>query len=176
MATNKKPTTNATASLESQSTCPSRLPYTRMVQNFLLVWLDTGIDEQNNNDCRNTIAKLRQVINTVHTFTDVDECVDFVTDIKEETIFIVVSGTFSTAIVPIVEDMLQVSCVYILCKNKCQYEQSALQWSKVKGVYTDITLIYNAVKQATQLCDQNMVSISFVKKTDGTSKQNLTYY
>jgi Tfp pilus assembly protein PilF len=173
MATNKKPTTNATASLESQSTCPSRLPYTRMVQNFLLVWLDTGIDEQNNNDCRNTIAKLRQVINTVHTFTDVDECVDFVTDIKEETIFIVVSGTFSTAIVPIVEDMLQVSCVYILCKNKCQYEQSALQWSKVKGVYTDITLIYNAVKQATQLCDQNMVSISFVKKTDGTSKQNL---
>jgi tetratricopeptide (TPR) repeat protein len=173
MATKKKSTTTATASIEPPSTRPHRLPNARMVQNFLLLWLDGSIDEQNNDDYRNSITKLRQVVNIVYTFTDADECVDFITDIKGETIFIIVSGTFSAAVVPIIQDIMQVSCVYILCENKCRYEQWALQWSKVKGVYTDITPIYNAVQQATQLCDQNMVSISFVKKTDGTSKQNL---
>jgi hypothetical protein len=31
----------------------------RIVQNFRLVWLDNGIDEDNNNDSVNTITKLR---------------------------------------------------------------------------------------------------------------------
>jgi tetratricopeptide (TPR) repeat protein len=172
-ATNKKSTVTITASMESLSTTPSRLPYTRMDQNFLLIWLDESLDEQNNDDCRNSIAKLRQVVNTLETFTDADECIDFITDIKKETIFIIVSGTFSAAIVPIVHDILHVSCVYILCKNKCRYEQWALQWSKVKGVSTDITPIYEALKKATQLCDQNMVSISFFKSSDKASNQNL---
>jgi tetratricopeptide (TPR) repeat protein len=173
MATKKKSTTTASTSLEPQSTRPSRLPYARMVQNFLLIWLDAGIDEKNNDDCRNNITKLRQAVNTVNTFTDADECIDFITDMKEESIFVIVSGTFSAAIVPIVQDILQVSCVYILSKNKCRYEQWALQWRKVKGVFTDITLIYEAVKQTAQTCDQNMVSMSFVKSSDEPSNQNL---
>jgi hypothetical protein len=43
----------------------------------------------------------------------------------------------------------------------------------LKGVYTDITSICEALEQAVQDCDQNSVSISFVKSTDGTSNQNL---
>jgi hypothetical protein len=173
MATKRNSTTTATASLEPPSTMPTRLPYARMVQNFLLLWLDGSIDENNNDDYRNSINKLRQVVNTVNTFTDADECIDFITEIKKETIFIIVSGTFSAAIVPIVQDILQVSCVYIFSKNKCRYEQWARQWSKVKGVFTDITPIYDAVKQAVQLCDRNMVSISFVKSNGETSNENL---
>jgi tetratricopeptide (TPR) repeat protein len=161
------------ATKKHPSTRPSRLPYSRMAQNFLLVWLDGSIDEQNNDDCRNSITKLKELVNTVNTFTNADECIDFITDIKEETIFIIVSGTFTAAIVPIVQDILQVSCVYILCKDKSRYEQWALQWSKVKGVFTDITPINEALKQATQVCEQNMVSISFIKSNDEPSNQNL---
>jgi len=43
-----------------------------MIQNFHLVWLDGNIDEVNSEDCRNSISKLRQVVNTVNTFTGVD--------------------------------------------------------------------------------------------------------
>jgi tetratricopeptide (TPR) repeat protein len=173
MSTNKKLSTTATASMEPLSTRPNRSPYARIVQNFLLLWLDGSIDEKNNEDCRNSITQLRQVVNIVNTFIDADECIDFITDIKEEMIFIIVSGAFSTTIVPIVQDMLQVSCVYILCKHKRRYEQWALQWSKVKGVFTDISPIYEAVEHATQFCDQNMVSISFINSSDKPSSQNL---
>ncbi len=35
----------------------------------------------------------------------------------------IVSGTFSKIIVPFVQDIPQVSCVYIFCENKSPHEQ-----------------------------------------------------
>src|ERR1700734_1947729 len=110
MAQKNKSITVAAASAEPPSTKP---PHRRMVQNFLLIWLDGSIDEVNNHDCRNSIIKLRQVVNDVNTFTDIDECVDFITNITQEKSFIIVSETFSQIIVPVVQDIPQVSCVYI---------------------------------------------------------------
>jgi tetratricopeptide (TPR) repeat protein len=137
-----------------------------MVQNFHLVWLDGNINETND-DCRNSITKLRQVVNTVNTFADVDECIDFITDMSE-TCFVIISGEFSPLIISIVQDISPVSCVYIFSKNNVLHEK----WSKVAGVYTDIAPICEALKQATQDCDHNAVSITFAKKTDGATNMN----
>jgi hypothetical protein len=172
MATNKNSTT-AAISMEASSMRPRRPLNVRMVQNFHLVWLDVSIDETNNDDCSNSMAKLRQVVNTVNTFTDVDECIDFITDIKDEMTFMIISEAFSSIIVPVVEAISQVSSVYIVCENKAQHEKWIQQWSKLKGVYTDITCIYEALQQTAHDCDQNSVSISFIKPTDEASKKNL---
>jgi tetratricopeptide (TPR) repeat protein len=45
--------------------------------------------------------------------------------------------------------------------------------AKVKGVFTDIQLICQALKQAAKDCDCNAVSISLVNSTDEISKDNL---
>src|ERR1700728_2240539 len=116
------------------STRPHRLPNARMAQNFYLVWLDGSIDEVNDDDCRNSITKLRQVINTANTFTDVDECIDFIDGIKEEKIFVIFSGFIGQATIPLVHDKPQVSMIYILCGNKARHEKWAKEWSKVAGV------------------------------------------
>jgi predicted CoA-binding protein len=168
----KKPTTTATSKV-LPSMCPRQLPNVRMVQNFHLVWLDSSIDEVNNDDCHNSITKLREVVDTINTFRDVDECIDFVTEIKEVEAFMLVSEEFSQVIVPIVRDIPQVSSVYIFCQNEARNEQSMQKWPKVKGVYTDIISIYHALKQAARDCDHNSVSISFIKTIDGISDENL---
>jgi tetratricopeptide (TPR) repeat protein len=144
-----------------------------MVQNFHLVWLDGSIDEVNNDDCHNSVTQLRQVVNTVNTFTDADECINFITDINEEKTFMIVSGALCQIIVPIAQYLSQVSSIYIFCENEARYGKWAQQWPKVNGVYTDIISICEALKQAAQDCDQNSISISFVKMTDGASNQNL---
>jgi hypothetical protein len=141
-----------------------------MIQNFHLVWLDGDIDETND-DCRNSIRKLRQVVNTVNTFVDVDECIDFITDIEEKA-FVVISGEFSQPIISIVQNIFQVNCVYIFSTNNVQYEKWAKEWPKVAGVYTDITPICEALRQARRDCDFNTVSISFAKKMDGATGPN----
>ena len=40
-----------------------------------------------------------------------------------------------------------------------------------EGVYTDITSICTALKQDAQKCDQILVSICFIKSSDGTSNE-----
>jgi tetratricopeptide (TPR) repeat protein len=172
MKIKKKPTTGNT-SIEISGMRSDQPSYTRIAQNFRLIWLDKNIDDINNNDCRNAITKLRQVINVIDTFNNADKCIDFITDIRGEKIFIIVSGIFTKGVVPIIQDISQVSSVYIFCGNKTSYDQWAQHWSKVKGVYTDITPICEALKLAAQDCDQNSVSISFLRTNDGASSQNL---
>jgi tetratricopeptide (TPR) repeat protein len=150
-----------------------RLLNVRTVQNFLLIWLDADIDEINSDDCRNTIVKLRQVIDSVNTFVDVDECVDFITDIKEENVFMIVSGALGQATVSMTHNMPQLGEIYIFCDSRARHEQWAKEWPKVQGVYTDITSICKALRKSVQACDRNSVSINFFKTTDRASNKNL---
>lgn len=92
-------------SMATSYTRPRRPPNVRMMQNFHLVWLDRSIDEENDDDCRNSITQLREVINTVNTFIDVDECVDFINGIKEEMTSIIVSGELIPIAVPILQEI-----------------------------------------------------------------------
>ena len=151
---------------------PARPSPVRMIQNFHLVWLDGSIDEKNK-DCRNSIMQLRQVVNTVHTFIDADECIDFITDIKEDNVFMVSHGKLSHAVATVVHDMAQVRAIYIFSENKTCHEQWATPWPKINGVFTDITPICEALKQAVQEYHQNSISISFVAPNSGATTQNL---
>ncbi len=165
MATKTK-STKAPSSTRSQ-----RLRNVPMAQNFHLVWVDRSIDERND-DCRNSITKLRQVVNTVNTFVDVDECVNFINGIKQKRAFVISSGALGKTTVPMVHDKPQVTNIYIFCGNKGHHEKWAKEWPKVAGVYTDITPICEALKQVTQDSDHNSISITFAKKTEGATGSN----
>jgi hypothetical protein len=114
----------AATSSKPSSIGPRRPPKTRMVQNFHLLWLDASIDEDNNDDCHNSITKLRQIVNTVKTFTDADKCVDFITDIKKENTLMIVSEALGQIVVPVVQDIVEVSSVYIFCAHETRLESS----------------------------------------------------
>jgi septation ring formation regulator EzrA len=85
----------------------------------------------------------------------------------------VISGEINQIIAQIVQDISEVSSVYIFCDNTVSFEKWAQQWSKIKDVYTDIASICEALQQAVQVCEQNSISISVVKSTAGVSNQSL---
>jgi len=145
----------------------------RKVQNFVLVWLDNNIDEVNNNDCRDTITKLRQVVNTVNIFTNANECITFMKDIKIEQVFMITSAILGQTTVPVVHDMPQVSSIYIFDVNMLKQEKWTQKWQKVRGEFTEISLVCEALKQAAQECDQNSITMSFVEVNHGTSDRSL---
>jgi Tfp pilus assembly protein PilF len=152
---------------------PRQQPNARLGQNFCLVWLDGSIDEINNDDSRRCITQLRQVVNTVNTFINVDECIEFINGLKEKKTFMISSGALGQAIVRAVHDKPQVITIYIFCGNKTHHEKWAKSWSKIEGVYADIAPICEALKKATQDCEPNSVSVSFVKKAETGSHENL---
>jgi tetratricopeptide (TPR) repeat protein len=165
MATNTKSTT------ASSSTRPHRLLTARMVQNFHLVWLDGSIDETND-DCRDCITKLREVVHTVNTFVDADDCIDFITDI-EENVFVVISEQFSEDVISIIQNISQVYCIYIFYETNVPYQKRTKEQAKMNGVFTDITSLCETLKQAIIESDYNSVSISYVKKTDEVANQSI---
>src|SRR5689334_15186752 len=122
----KKNPTMAATSMET----PNARLYQQPVQDSHLVWLDGDV---NNDDYRSSITNLQQFVNSVDTFTDANECINFLTSIKQENTFMIVSGEFCEIVVPIVQDISHVNSVYIFCRNKEHYEEWAKEWPKVKG-------------------------------------------
>ncbi|CAF1337668.1 unnamed protein product [Adineta steineri] len=170
MATNKSSDTKKiqpTSGVSARETEIRRVNMQRM-QNVLLIWLDSNIND-NNVDCSNTIKQLKRAVNNVNTFTDVYQCVEFIRTINNNKVCMIVSGSLGQHIVPHVHDMSQVDTIFIFCNNQEWHKQWAKEWPKIKGVFTDITSICEALKQAAQQCEQNATSISFVasnKKLD----------
>jgi hypothetical protein len=160
------------ASAHSKYVVPRKRINTQMVQNVLLMWLDNNIDD-NSDDCRNTITHLRPVVNTINTFTDVDQCVDSLTNIDSENVCMIISDTLGQYIVPLIHDVAQLHTIVIYCKNKVPHEQWIKDCSKIKGVFTEVSPICEALKQASQECEQNAIPISFMTTNDIAFKKNL---
>ena len=96
----------------------------RMVQNVLLIWLDGKINK-GNSDYRNTISHLRRSANSINTFVNSQECIQFLEDIADEKTCMIISGALDQQIVPRVHDLSQVDSIFIFCNNK-EYHQRCL--------------------------------------------------
>jgi tetratricopeptide (TPR) repeat protein len=147
---------------------------TRMVQNVLLIWLDQNIDD-NNKDCQNTVAQLRCVVNHIDKYTNGEECIESLKAIDNEKVCMIISGSLARCIVPRVHDMSQVYSIFIFCSNKQYHEEWAKKWPKIKGVFTRIIPICEALKKAAQQCEQDSMSISLMDTSEGVSKKNLNH-
>ncbi|CAF1463912.1 unnamed protein product, partial [Rotaria sordida] len=64
---------------------PKRIP-----RNLLLVWLDANIDEAEK-DYKESLEALRH-IETIEPFTDSEQCVNFLNELKEEKVLMIVAG------------------------------------------------------------------------------------
>ena len=107
-----------------------------------LTWLN-----ENNDDYHESITKLKQVINTIETFTDIDECIDFITDRPDQVTYMVTSEVCAQRLRSIVADISQLKSIYIFCKNPRSD--------------TNIESICEALKQTLKDDDRNEISISF---------------
>ena len=160
-AVSKTAAATATIPSTSRSAAAALPPRTRkLIQNFLLVWLDANLDESNV-DFKNSLEQLRNVVASITTFQDVKECINFLNEISQEKVFIIVSGALGRQVAPDLEDMPQIQSVYIFCGKKAIHEEWASKMPKVKGVFTDIEPICKALQIDGKNCDRAMVSISF---------------
>ncbi|CAF1503502.1 unnamed protein product, partial [Adineta steineri] len=114
-------------------------------------------------DCQYTITKLRRTMTNFKAFTNSEQCIEFINTVNDNKICIIVSGSLGQHIVPSVHNMPQVDTIFIFCDNKKLHEQWAKEWFKIRGVFTNITSICDALKQTAHQCEQNAISISFIE-------------
>ena len=145
----------------------------RILQNYLLVWLGENIDAINNIDGGNIMIKIGRMISSVNMFSDPDQCLDFITDINEEKIFLIISEFFSENIIQFISEIAHVASIYILTENSIKQWRCANQHGKIKDVPSDITQIDEAIAEATLQHDLNSISMTFVPPDMIASKEGL---
>jgi len=137
-----------------------------IVQNFLLIWLDVNID-QSTEDCQNTLAQIQTIVNNVNIFTQLNECIKFLTAVNDMRIFLIVEHLLARRIVPLIHDIPQLDVIYIFCHNKSKHHKPLIKrWDKAKGVHTEIMPICESLQQVVKQCNQNFISMSFLEVDD----------
>ena len=100
MATSEKPTLKAsnsggTITNETQATSQ---PNNSNLESHTLLWLDQNVNSTDDN--RETQQKLRQVINHLQTFSDSNQCEEYIRQISKEKVVLIVSGSLGYEVVP----------------------------------------------------------------------------
>ena len=112
----------------------------RILQNNRLVWVDCNINE-NDADTQNTLEQLRTVVHQIDHFTQIDDCLQFSLKVKNEQALIITSGSLGSKRLQQTQHLRQVSAVYIFCGNPDRHTSWTSKWSKIRGVYNQITPI-----------------------------------
>jgi hypothetical protein len=101
-ATNSSQINTQEKSVKNDTSSWRRLP--RIIENFVVVWLDLNINESNG-DYQNSIGQLRRIVNSVKTFTFPDQCVACLTNIQDPKVFLILLDAFSEIFVPLIHDL-----------------------------------------------------------------------
>ncbi|CAF1402846.1 unnamed protein product [Adineta steineri] len=119
----------------------------------ILIWLDAHYDETEH-DYQISLNEFQHLANDIHTFIDPDVCINFLTDINDQTkkIILIIDGTFAKEVVPLIEDCSQINSILVFRNDTHQYKEWSKNYPKVKGVFTGI---YSLIKCLEQIIDPN---------------------
>ncbi|CAF1073634.1 unnamed protein product [Adineta steineri] len=163
---------NVAESLKSTASSDIRQPRQRMVQNCLLLWVDTSIDEANE-DYENTLKQIRTITDDVNVFTQRDACIDYLTDAQEDIkSFLVVKDTMSQQIMPLINDIPQLDGVYILNDIETVHVEWTNKCKKIKSVH-NIDDICHRLQLDIKRYHQDSIAMSFVTVNEMASTNNL---
>ncbi|CAF3464091.1 unnamed protein product, partial [Rotaria socialis] len=115
-------------------------------------------------DFQKSLTELRNIIVTVEPFTDVDQCVDYLTSIDDQKIYLIISASLDQTIVPLIHDIVQLDMIFVFCSNKDDHKVWANEWSKVRGIHDSKESICMQLAKAIQSCDHDSIPMSFIPK------------
>ncbi|UJR18513.1 hypothetical protein I4U23_005420 [Adineta vaga] len=123
------------------------------LEDFTIIWLS---DSANSNNVQN---ELREIINYVKIFHNVDQCIEYVSKAVDDNIFIVLSVS-TQSILETIHDLKQIELIYIFPAetiNNSEYEK----WSKVVGIFINKeTLLRKLTKDIELRMKNSLISIS----------------
>ncbi|CAF1011460.1 unnamed protein product [Adineta steineri] len=149
-----------------------RQPRQRMAPNYLLIWVDASIDQEDKN-YQDTLTQLKNVVNDVNLCTELNQCIQLLNQIDKERAFVITSGYLGQHLVPEIHGMPQLDAIYIFCGNKSRHEGWTQNWRKIKGVHTNIKDICQALQLAVKQCNQDTIAVSFLTVNEMASTENL---
>jgi hypothetical protein len=149
---------------------PAPVPMEQLnVESFVIVWLDANIGQ--NDSTRKTIEQLRRIANNIRTFTDRAACIEFISQIKNEQVFFIVSGSLGHETVPDVNQFRQIEGIYIFCVNLEKHIQWAKTYRQVLGVFTEIEPLCEQIRRRIQRVTYYLIGFHFMGNSSNNQQE-----
>jgi len=111
-------------------------------------------------DFEYSIRQLQLSIDTIDSFIDPEQCIDFLKKKTDETIFLIASNDLDQSTIPHIHDMSQLNSIYLLGKKKRQHKQWIKNWTKIRDIYPSIDSICEILKRDIQQHRRDSMAIS----------------
>jgi tetratricopeptide (TPR) repeat protein len=121
--------------------------HTKNLEDCIIVWLDLWFYAKPHH-----IEKLRAVVNYLKIFDNIDDCMQYVSAIKQEHVFLIVSGRTGKHIIPLVHNLSQLNSIYIFCIKAQTHRIWSSKYPKVKGVFIAEETLYDRLSKDVILC------------------------
>ncbi|CAF3678604.1 unnamed protein product [Rotaria socialis] len=118
------------------------------LESFTCLWLDRSVNSTEDNI--QTQKELREVINYLRTFDDLNQCEQYIRQITKEKVVLIVSGSLSREIVPRIHDLQQLSACYVFCLDLAPNEYWDKKYSKVNGVFANRSKLVGQISNDQQ--------------------------
>ena len=132
------------------------------MDNFVVIWLDSNVDRLNE-----SASRLHQcLLCPVRTFHDLDQCIDFLSEIPQDKVFFIASDFLGQTVIPLIHATHQIVRIYLFQDEMNNADQNWInQWSKVHGISPDIGSIIDLLRQNFWQREQSSGSISIISRT-----------
>ena len=140
-------------------------PLNRSMETYIVIWLKSNTDESTN--------ELQHTINLAQTFLDPNECVDFLTDVNDEKVFLIISDSIDQLLISLIEDVPQLRSIYVFASKQPRHTSFTQRLQKMKGVFTQIDSICNAIKQDASHLMTDLTPFSIISTTSSPNLDEL---
>jgi len=136
----------------------------RILQNNRLVWVDVNIGDDDP-DTQHTLEQLKTIVHQIDLFTQIDQCLQFLDEVKKEQVLIITSGSLGPKLSEKTHHLRQVVAIYIFCDNPDRHRSWTSEWSKIRGVYNRIKPICDALRAAVKQTNEDLTPMSFITRS-----------
>jgi hypothetical protein len=140
----------------------------KIEEKFVCVWLENEVNRSKHS--LYVQDDLRTIINSFRNFNDLNQCIDFLLNIKNTKIIFIVSDILAEKIVPIIHSCEQIHSIYVFNSTISIQNQWTKDYEKIKGFYNDRKLICQKIKENLTKSEDQSVGISFISSNDINSR------
>jgi tetratricopeptide (TPR) repeat protein len=134
----------------------------------VLVWLDPNIDEFKST-YRDTKNKLQHIINTTYTFTDSNRCIEFLMQMQNKNIYVIISNAIEEHLISTIQNMSKIYASFFFGEQKSPHGKDDKNWSRIKNIFVQMNELSKIIEQYTE----QLFTMSFIAANELTSGENL---
>ena len=146
------------------------------LEDITVVWLGSERDISKSMDTRMSV---RNIINYMTVFTNIDECIDYITSIQTEKVFLIVSDAFCRPVIPFIWNATQIKGIYIYCLDASNTYPNPIDdtYQKFRGSYSDKSCLISKLQEDASSFYSDILPISIIgeKSIQDLNKESVSF-